>query len=256
MRFFAKTIQAKERSSHGIILQFCRSIQVLLVRNGDDWIWLTDHSNQIGQEKVLQIIGIGVSDLPPLSETLPRDKMVVLATIPGTNWTREDVRREYGKLAKRIGAPKFLLTDGAVELRESADIVEIDGKNPILLRDMKHYAANVFEKMIGKDERFQEYLSTTQQRWLHKSNRRDAHATNELHSRPSSCESLRCSGKRNEAMGARKPRHHPHLQTNHRLQRIRQELRLALKYKQKHFQQPTPTPFPGIPLPRTPCRIN
>ncbi len=131
----------------------------MLVKNGNDWIWISDHSNQIGQEKVLQIIGIRVSDLPPLGETLPRDKMVVLATIPGTSWTREDVRREYDKLAKRIGPPKYLLTDGAVELRESADVLEIDGEKPILLRDMKHYAANVFEKMIGKDERFQEYLS-------------------------------------------------------------------------------------------------
>jgi hypothetical protein len=131
----------------------------MLVKNGNDWIWIADHSNQIGQEKVLQIIGIRVSDLPPLGETLPREKMVVLATIPGTSWKREDVRREYDKLAKRIGPPKYLLTDGAVELRESADVLEIDGEKPILLRDMKHYAANVFEKMIGKDERFKEYLS-------------------------------------------------------------------------------------------------
>jgi hypothetical protein len=130
-----------------------------LGKNGDDWIWVADHSNQIGQEKVLQIIGIRVSDLPPLGETLPRDKMVVLATIPGTSWTRDDVRREYDTLAKRIGPPKYLLTDGAVELRESADVLEIDGEKPILLRDMKHYAANVFEKLIGNDKRFQQYLS-------------------------------------------------------------------------------------------------
>jgi len=131
----------------------------MLVKSGNDWIWLADHSNQIGEEKVLQIIGIRASDLPPLGETLPREKMVVLATVPGTSWTREDVRREYDNLAKRIGPPKYLLTDGAVELRESADVLEIDGEKPILLRDMKHYAANVFEKTIGKDERFQEYLS-------------------------------------------------------------------------------------------------
>ena len=128
-------------------------------KNGNDWIWLADHSNQIGQEKVLQIIGIRASDLPPLGETLPREKMVVLATVPGTSWTREDVRREYDKLAKRIGPPKSLLTDGAVELRESADVLENDGEMPILLRYMKHYGANVFDQMIGKDKRFQAYLS-------------------------------------------------------------------------------------------------
>ena len=128
-------------------------------RDDEDWIWLADHSNQIGQEKILQIIGIRAKDLPPVGETLPRDKMVVLATIPGTNWTRDDVRREYKQLAERIGPPKHLVTDGAVELIESANILETEGKTPVLLRDMKHYAANVFEQLIGKNECFQEYLS-------------------------------------------------------------------------------------------------
>lgn len=139
----------------------CRAgvAQLQLSFQGDDGIWLVDHSNQIGQEKVLQIIGIRVGDLPPLGETLPLGKMQVLATIPGISWTRDDVRREYRKLAERIGCPKYLLTDGAVELRESADVLEIKGQKPIVLRDMKHYAANVFEHLIGKDERFQEYLS-------------------------------------------------------------------------------------------------
>jgi hypothetical protein len=130
-----------------------------VARDGEDWIWLADHSNQIGQEKILQIIGIREKDLPPVGETLPRDKMVVLATIPGTSWTRDDVRREYKKLAERMGPPAYLVTDGAVELIESADALEIEGKTPIVLRDMKHYAANVFEQLIGKDERFQQYLS-------------------------------------------------------------------------------------------------
>lgn len=155
-------IAAKVPSFDSICVWSCRvgiAQLKLVVRDGEAWIWLVDHSNQIGQEKVLQIIGIRVQDLPPVGETLPRDKMVVLATVPGTSWTRDDVRREYKKLAERIGPPAYLVTDGAVELIESADALEIAGEMPIVLRDMKHYAANVFEQLIGKDERFQGYLS-------------------------------------------------------------------------------------------------
>lgn len=154
-------VDAKVPSFHSMRLWSCRAgiAQLQSPIEGDDLIWLVDHSNQIGQEKVLQIIGIRASDLPPVGETLPLEKMQVLATIPGTSWTRDDVRREYRKLAERIGPPKYLLTDGAVELYESVDVLEMEGKKPILLRDMKHYAANVFEKLIGTDERFQEYLS-------------------------------------------------------------------------------------------------
>ena len=129
------------------------------VEQADDWIWMADHSNQIGMEKVLQILGIRASQLPPPGQTLRLQDMRVLAVVPGTSWKREDVRREYDKLAKRIGVPRFLLTDGAVELRETAEVLETPGKKLTVLRDMKHYAANTFEKLIGKSDRFGQYLS-------------------------------------------------------------------------------------------------
>ncbi|HRX82639.1 MAG TPA: hypothetical protein P5307_26410, partial [Pirellulaceae bacterium] len=73
-------------------------------------------------------------------ETLPRDKKFVLATVPGTSWTRDDVRREYKNLAERIGPPAYLVTDDAVELIESANALEITDETPMVLRNMKHYA--------------------------------------------------------------------------------------------------------------------
>ena len=129
------------------------------VEEADDWIWMADHSNQIGTEKVLQILGIRASQLPQSGQTLRLQDMHVLAVVPGTNWKRENVRREYDKLAKRIGTPRYLVTDGAVELRESADVLEIPEKQLTLLRDMKHYAANTLEKLIGKGGPFSQYQS-------------------------------------------------------------------------------------------------
>ena len=154
-------IDAKVPSFSSTRIWMCRAgiAQLQLPIVGDDWIWFSDHSNQIGQEKILQIIGIRASDLTQPGETLSLDKMRVLATIPGIRWTQEDVRREYKKLADRIGMPKYVVTDGASELRESVDVLGNKEKKPILLRDLKHFAANVFEKLIGKDERFQSYLS-------------------------------------------------------------------------------------------------
>jgi hypothetical protein len=125
----------------------------------DDWIWMADHSNQIGTEKVLQILGIRASQLPPAGKTLPLEALQTLAVVPRENWKREDVRREYTKLAERIGAPRFLLTDGAVELWESADVLEKPETKLAVLRDMKHVAANIFEKLIGKSDHFSDYLS-------------------------------------------------------------------------------------------------
>lgn len=125
----------------------------------DDWIWLADHSNQIGQEKVLTILGIRERDLPPPGRALRHQDVRVLAVVPGTQWKRADVAAQYRALSEEVGIPKMLLTDGAVELRESASALKKDGKMPILLRDLKHFAANALERLIGGTAAFQAFTT-------------------------------------------------------------------------------------------------
>jgi len=50
-----------------------------------------------------------------------------------------------------------VLIDGAVELREGAEILQKSHKNMVILGDFKHYAANVLKKIVGTDERFAQF---------------------------------------------------------------------------------------------------
>jgi hypothetical protein len=131
------------------------------VEAADDWIWFVDHSCQIGQDKALQILGARASELPRPGETLPLEKMRPLAVSIKTKWTWDNVRKEYHQLAERMGTPRFVVTDGAKELWETVDVLQKPGKEVIVLRDFKHYAANVFKKLIGKSDR----LSTFRKQW-------------------------------------------------------------------------------------------
>ncbi len=129
-------------------------------QTSENEMWISDHSNQIGQEKVLTIARLRDEDIPPPGETLSRSRLKVIAVIVGKSWKREDVRREYDKLATKRGAPSSLLTDGAVELHESADALVKHAKNGVhIIRDIKHKGANIIESLIGKDPRFVEFLS-------------------------------------------------------------------------------------------------
>ena len=125
----------------------------------DDWIWMADHSNQIGQEKALSIIGLRASQMPPPGEPLKHKHVRVLELTPGTNWKREDVAEVYDQLAKHCGAPLAVLVDGAVELREGAEVLQKHGKNTLVLGDFKHHAANVLKKTLESDERFSDFSS-------------------------------------------------------------------------------------------------
>ena len=127
------------------------------IEQADDWIWMADHSNQIGPEKALAIIGLRASKLPPPGQALTHDDVRVLELSPGTSWKREDMAAAYERLAQRCGVPLSLIVDGAVELREGALVLQKSRENMVVLGDFKHYAANVLKKIVGKDERFSEF---------------------------------------------------------------------------------------------------
>lgn len=134
------------------------TIEQPIVR-ADDWIWLVDHSNQIGPEKALVIIGLQASKLPPPGMAIAHQDVRLLAVVPGENWKREDMGRAYAELADRIGTPLAIVTDGAVELREGAEVLKKQRKEMILLGDFKHYAANVLKKVVGTSDQFVRFTS-------------------------------------------------------------------------------------------------
>jgi hypothetical protein len=123
----------------------------------DDIIWFSDHSSQIGAEKVLTILGISAQNLPAKGRALKLTDVRVLTVVPGRTWKKDDVAREYLKTAKQNGVPRDLVCDGASELREPAQKLEKNGETPNVVGDMKHRAANLLEKVVGKDARFVEF---------------------------------------------------------------------------------------------------
>jgi hypothetical protein len=127
------------------------------IEQADDWILMADHSNQIGTDKVLVILGIRACQMPPNGHTLRYEDMRVIAVVPGTNWQREDVAKQYKLVAERIGTPLAIVTDGAVELRESAVGLKNEGKIVMMFRDFKHVAANEFKRLLEQDNRFAQF---------------------------------------------------------------------------------------------------
>ena len=131
------------------------------VEEADDWVWMADDSNQIGEEKALAVIGIRASHMPEPGVAINHQDVRLLMLEPGVNWKTEDMAAAYERLAEKIGDPLAVLTDGACELRDGAEILQKRRKGTILLRDFKHFAANVLKSVVGADERFAEFTSQT-----------------------------------------------------------------------------------------------
>ena len=120
-------------------------------------VWLTDHTNQIGKEKVLMILRVPDGQWTRSGAPLRHEDVEVLAVVPGEEWKRENVAKVYQETADRCGIPRAIESDGAVELREPAETLGKRGKRPLVLRDPKHFLANKFEALLTRDPQYQAF---------------------------------------------------------------------------------------------------
>ncbi len=121
-------------------------------------VWFTDHTNQVGKERVLVIMRTRDGKLPQRGKALRHEDMDVLEILPGTEWTRASVSRVYQATADRCGVPRGIVSDGAVELQEPIETLGKPGQHPLAIRDLKHYLANQLEHLLTKDPRYPEFL--------------------------------------------------------------------------------------------------
>jgi hypothetical protein len=99
---------------------------------------------------------VNASELPERGKALTHENVRVLEVKPGSQWKTDNMEQEYEDLADRYGTPRAVLVDGAPELRDGAKCLANRRDDTIVLRDFKHYAANVLKSVLGNDERFQE----------------------------------------------------------------------------------------------------
>jgi hypothetical protein len=123
----------------------------------DGGMWLTDHSNQIGREKVLVVLRVSPEELSRQGVPLCHEDVEVLTVLPGESWKREDVAQVYQETAERCGVPRAVGSDGAVELREPAETLGKGRKKPLVIRDPKHFLANKFEALLTADPQYQAF---------------------------------------------------------------------------------------------------
>lgn len=161
LKIFFEWLKVEQRTPHPTTIRnWVLRLGVATMRESrercQDCVWMADHSNQIGPEKVLVVLAIRAKEMPPPGKTLKHEDLQVLTVRPGTSWTREDVADVYEELAKQHGHPRAVLTDGAVELRDPVESLKSSRSDTISLLDFKHKAAN-FLKALLNNERFAEF---------------------------------------------------------------------------------------------------
>ena len=124
------------------------------IEPADDWIWFADHSVQVGQEKVLAVLGTRASQMPEVGTPLRHQDVRLLHLEVGKSWTTEDVSASYLKLAQTAGCPRLVVTDGDSALRNGVDALKTQRSDTQAAGDYKHKSATVLKSVVGGDKRF------------------------------------------------------------------------------------------------------
>lgn len=129
------------------------------LERADDWIWIVDHTIQIGTIKCLLVVGIRLSVWNQLDRPLGHQDLSVLALEPTEHSNSELVKSEFEKIEERTGVPRAILSDGSRELKRAIEDYREQHTDTANLYDVKHKAALLVKHELEKDLRWSAFCT-------------------------------------------------------------------------------------------------
>lgn len=122
-----------------------------------DWVWLIDHSVQIGPQKCLVILGIRLSQLPPAGECLRYEDLEPIELLPVETSTKQIVYEQLQAATAKTGVPRAILDDHGADLHGGVDLFRQAHPQTIEIYDVKHKAACLLKRRLQRDSRWAEF---------------------------------------------------------------------------------------------------
>jgi hypothetical protein len=130
----------------------------------DDWVFLADHSVQIGTAKCLVGLGIRQAEYRQLKRPLTLQDVTLLHLEVMPRSTKEDVERGLQRLSQSVGVPRAVVNDNGADLAGGIRLLKKQHPQLRLILDCKHKAACLLKKRLHTDDRwkaFQKQLGRT-----------------------------------------------------------------------------------------------
>lgn len=125
----------------------------------DDWIWIVDHTIQIGTMKVLLILGIRQSKWMQLQRPLVHADLEVLELLPVEVSNGEVVSKQYSAVTEKNGVPQVILSDQGSDLQCGLKLLKKKHPNVIGLNDVAHKVALLLKAMLESNDAWREFKS-------------------------------------------------------------------------------------------------
>jgi hypothetical protein len=120
----------------------------------NDWVWIVDHTVQIGADKCFVIIGIRLSSLPPRGNCVSHEDVESIRLDPVRQSNGNIVYQQLQEAIGKTGIPREIVGDKGSDLAKGIkDFCQIH-QETCYVYDIKHKTAAVLKHELENDEKW------------------------------------------------------------------------------------------------------
>jgi len=125
----------------------------------EDWVWLVDHTVQLGQVKCLLIVAVRLSTWESQGRgPLEHRDLAVLALEPMRQSTGPLVESHLQRAIGQTGVPRAILSDGGKDLKNAVASFQQEHPQVADLSDIKHKMATLVKAELKADARWSSFV--------------------------------------------------------------------------------------------------
>ncbi len=121
------------------------------------WVWLIDHTLQIGSQKLFMIVGVPLDAVPFGVRPLQSSDLHLIALVLMDESNQHLVDAELEKTVARTGAPRQIVSDGGSDLVQGIERFRERHTETLGVPDVAHHAANLLKHYWERDPMWQSF---------------------------------------------------------------------------------------------------
>jgi hypothetical protein len=127
--------------------------------HGDDWVWLVDHTVQLGAHKGLVVVGLRLGSWQADPRPLEHEDVRLLHLEPMEHSDGQAVQRELQKVVARTGVPRQIVSDGGSDLKKGIALFRQAHPQTTPTYDITHKVACLLKKELEADPQWEQFIS-------------------------------------------------------------------------------------------------
>jgi hypothetical protein len=117
----------------------------------DDWMWIMDHTMQLGERKCLIVVGIRQSAWNSQQRVLGHEDVELIDLVPVTESNGKVVYRQLKAAAANTGVPRAIISDAGSDLHAGIERFRQAHPTTAWLYDIKHKTACLLKHAMEHD---------------------------------------------------------------------------------------------------------